>query len=326
MAGKQLVGKPAEWAGDPALHKQTRVFGAIYPTGVIDMNSFTAQLAKYKAKLTASLPYVANGSTLGDPTTAQEAAPNIVAKLKSEGVTSVFLFTDVAMNTAVTSQATSGDYHPEWIITGYEYQDISILSRGYDQNQWAHAFGISNLPPFVVGGGQDATNDAFAWFWGPNTGTYSVQGASWITWLMSGIHAAGPKLTPKTFQQGLFGTPAIGGAASDNPITFQSGFGRTVGLPYDEYMTLGTDFSAVWYDLNTESYSQVIASKGKGTTWYLNQATRYRAGEWPTKALGFFDTGQSIDQFDSTPVPLPPRVPCTDCPSTGSGVKPSASA
>ena len=270
-------------------------------------------------------PYTSNGSTLGDSVTAQEAAPTIVAKLKSAGVTTVFLFTDVAMTSAVLKQATQQEYRPEWVITAYQYQDLSILSRNYDPDQWAHAFGISNLYPYVASaGGQNSSNDAFAWFWGPNNGTYSVQGGSWIAWLMTGVHAAGPNLTPKTFQQGLFALPAAGGAASSNPAAFQTGYGKTVGLPYDEYMALGTDFAPVWFDAKTDSFSQILGTKGTGTTWYLDGAKRYHAGQWPTKPFAFFDASASINQFDTPPVPLTASVPCVECPSSGSSVRPAA--
>ena len=210
FAGKQLVGGTAQWAGDTALQKQKRVFGTIYADATIDVDGFSAQLAKYKGKVVESLPYTSNGSTLGDSVSAQQAAPTIVTKLKSSGVTTVFLFTDVAMTTAVLQQATQQEFRPEWVITAYQYQDLSILSRNYDRDQWAHAFGISNLYPYVASaGGQNSSTDPFAWFWGANNGTYSVQGASWIGWVMAGIHAAGPNLTPKTFQQGLFALPAV---------------------------------------------------------------------------------------------------------------------
>jgi hypothetical protein len=327
FAGKQLVGKAAQWAGDPTLAKKPRVFGAVYANGVVDMNSFSSQLAKYHGKVVQALPYTSNGSTLGDTTSAQEAAPVIVSKLKGANVTSVFLFTDVAMTGAVLKQATQQEFKPEWIITAYQYQDLSILSRPYDQDQWAHAFGISNLYPYVVdAGGQNSSNDPFAWFWGPNNGTYSVQGGSWIGWLMTGIHAAGPKLTPTTFQQGLFAIPATGGAASGYPIGFQVGYGKTVGLPYDEYMALGTDFSPIWYDADTVSHAQILGNEAKGTTWYLDGAKRYHAGTWNTKPLKFFDKSVSVDQFDTSPIPVRDLVPCVNCPSSGGNQTPAASA
>ena len=52
------------------------------------------------------------------------------------------------MTGAMTKQATAQEYHPEWIYAGSYNIDFPVLARGfYDQEQWAHAFGISNVPP-----------------------------------------------------------------------------------------------------------------------------------------------------------------------------------
>ena len=88
------------------------------------------------------------------------------------------------------------------------------------------------------------------WYWGAGVGTQvtSVVPRD-LVWLMRGIHTAGPNLTPKTFQQGLFSIPATGGAASGYTDGQRwSGYGQTPGLPYDEYMDLGLDFAPVWWD------------------------------------------------------------------------------
>jgi len=47
------------------------------------------------------------------------------------------------------AQATKQEWFPEWFITGAVFQDIAIFARSYDQQQFAHAFGESNLAPFV---------------------------------------------------------------------------------------------------------------------------------------------------------------------------------
>ena len=52
----------------------------------------------------------------------------MVAKLKDLGVTTVVMFTDVEMGKAITAQATRLEYQPEWIIAGYQYQDLALLA------------------------------------------------------------------------------------------------------------------------------------------------------------------------------------------------------
>ena len=128
FAGKQLVGKKAQWAGDESLRSKPRTFAAIYTEGVVDIAPFDREFAKYHGKTAQNFPYASNGSPLGDPNLAQEAAPLIVTKMKSLGVTSVLMFTDIGMTTAVLAQATKQDYRPEWIITGNQFDDVVFLA------------------------------------------------------------------------------------------------------------------------------------------------------------------------------------------------------
>jgi hypothetical protein len=327
FVGKQLTGKKAEYAGDDAVKSQTRKFGMVYSDTVIDRDLFDTTLKKYGGKITpgAALTYPASASVTGDPTVAQEQAPNIITKLKALGITSVLLMTDSAMTTAMFKQATAQDYFPEWIIAGYQNMDFPLLAQGYPQDQWVHAFGLSNLPP--LGGTSSATGanitDVVKWYWGEGRGTSSAATTNLVNWFMSGIMYAGPKLTPKTFQQGFFSVPAGGGAPDDDPSSVQHGYGKTAGLPYDEYLRGSQDFTLVWWDPDAPGVAFGSLPPGKGNYWYLDGAKRYYAGHWPTKPLKFFDRSTSSNTVD---FPDPQPVPCKGCPSeTGQGT-PSASA
>ena len=326
--GKQIVGQPAEHAGDPELQKQKRKFGVIYNPETIDIAQFERYFKKFGGTVAVMEAYESNGSTIGDATLAQQYAPVAVAKMKEQGVNNVILFSDVAMTGQVTKEATKIGFHPEWTITGAVYQDLSILSRGtYDQDQWSHAFGISNLSPCSppacpLGAPQPPpSTNVLDWYWGLKQATSSVTVPSFIGWVLAGIHTAGPNLTPQTFKQGLFSIPATGGAASGYPVGFMMGYGRTAGLPYDEYMQLGLDFAPVWYDKDSTSQSQVTGTVDKGTTWYVDGAKRYRGGEWPTKRFAFFDKASSVSHFDTRQTPEPTHIGvCAGCPSdTGRG-------
>jgi hypothetical protein len=320
FAGKQLAGKKAQWVGDDALRSKPRKFATIYTQGVIDISAFDEEFAEYKGKGAQNFAYESNGSPLGDPQRAQDAAPSIVTKLKSLGVTSVVMFTDIGMTTAVLQQATKQEYRPEWIITGNQFQDVVFLARSYDQDQWAHAFGLSTVSPTVADGSIPQT--PVGWYWGPNRGTEQVVVDTWLRWFFDGVQAAGPRLTAKTFQQGLFATPAQGGAATDNPTGGQTAWGRTAGLPYDEYMQLGSDFAPVWYDKDTTDFSNIYPITGQGVEWYVDGARRYAAGQWPKQPFAFFDNTGAIVKFPTRPVPLVVQ-PCTGCPSEGGAGTPS---
>ena len=188
FVGKQLVGKKAEYAGSADFKKTNRTIGVLYPPAVFDVKKwFVPQVEKQGGKIApnAILEYTSNGTTVGDPTTAQEQAPTLVAKLKDLGITSVVMFTDVEMGKAVTAQATKLEYQPEWIIAGYQYQDLALLARTYDQDQWAHAFGISNLFPYVKPADPNAPTalDAVQWYYGRGNGTSSVPGGAYVAWV-----------------------------------------------------------------------------------------------------------------------------------------------
>jgi hypothetical protein len=159
------------------------------------------------------------------------------------------------------------------------------------------------------------------WYWGQQ-GTAQVVVDSWLGWFFDGVQAAGPTLTPKSFQRGLFATPAQGGAATSDATTGQTAYGRTAGLPYDEYLRTSTDFAPVWFDADTTGASNLFVSiTGKGVEWYLDGGKRYAAGQWPTEPLPFFEEEGAIVSFASRP----PRVvaPCTGCPSDGGPGTPS---
>jgi hypothetical protein len=317
--GKQLVGKKAEYAGDPAMHEQTRKFGLVR-SDVFDTDRFNQTLAKYKGKIApgATTTYPGTTSTLGDPAVAQEQAPVIAGKLKSAGVTTVVLIADSAMVNALTKQATAQDYHPEWVYTGTQNIDLPLLARGYtDQEQWSHAFGISNVPPGSPTAPTTVPN-SIQWYFGPGKGTFGISYTNAVGWLVTAIMYAGPKLTPQTVKQGFFAIPAQGGSASDDPTLrnrgTRSGYGRTNGLPYDEYMRGNKDFTASWWDPNTDGPPILGFPGGKGTLWYLDTAKRYYSGHWPTKPMKMFDKSSAIYQFDAPAAP-PEVVPCQGCPS-----------
>ena len=179
------------------MHNQTRKFGVMYADPVTDTDLFNKTAAKYGVKFApgASIPYPASDDPFGDTTVAQEQAPVAIAKFKSAGVTTILLLSDSAMTKGLLNQATANDYHPEWIIGSFQYNDLGFFSRQYDQDQFAHAFGISNLPPGIKEGAPTANPalDAVQWYWGEGRGTSSVLHGNLIDKFMRGITYAGPE-------------------------------------------------------------------------------------------------------------------------------------
>jgi hypothetical protein len=325
VVGKQLVGKKAEFAGSDDLEGATRKFAAVYIPTLVDIDRFKDQFEQYKGTLTSDNPYDSSGTTFGDDTLAQEQAPTMVTRMKNAGVTTVIMFSDIAMNKAMMEQATKQEWFPEWYLTGAVFQDIAIFARNYPPEQAKQMFGVSNLSPYTQ---PDPTppppaksltvqTNPLEWYWGAGVGTQvtSVVPRD-LVWLMRGIHTAGPNLNAKTFQQGLFSIPAIGGAASGYTVGALVGYGRTPGLPYDEYMDLGLDFSPVWWDGETTGLSNGTGFEGKGVIRYVDGAKRYLAGTWPKKPFAWFEPEGSVIDFATRQTPAPVYVgDCTDCPA-----------
>ena len=152
--GRTLSGKKAQWAGDEAMTKKTRVFGAVYPNSNFDFAGFE-QLLKQNggSALADSAEYDP------DPARSAEQAATFVTKLKSKGVTTVVLFATSTMVGPLMKAATDQEYKPEWILTGSGYHDYPLFPRTWDQEQAAHAFGTGVLSPNFSGptpaGGMD---------------------------------------------------------------------------------------------------------------------------------------------------------------------------
>ncbi len=235
FAARHLQGETAKWSGDFTTHK--RVFGALHPSTGIDWPYFERTAKKEGLEVAQTVDYTEASDVSPAAGKYQEEAPVLVAKLRDSSVTTVLLFADFPMTQQVFKAADDLDYHPEWVFTGYMFDDIEITARilnASSTRQMKHVFGIGSLPPYVAGI-DDPIERWFDWYWGKNQGVYSVIPVGPLATLHEGVSLAGPELTPGRFRQALFSMPAGGGAASNQVESFMGGFGRTSGLPYDEY-------------------------------------------------------------------------------------------
>ncbi|MEX1006349.1 MAG: hypothetical protein WD271_00715 [Acidimicrobiia bacterium] len=315
-----LSGRKARWAGDSALASKKRAFGLVSPEGRIDVPLFNSLMKKYGG--TATVEAVAYDPE-ADSATIDETAKTLIAKLKSKGVTSVILFANNTTARSFTAAATSNDFNPEWIVTGYQFQDFDGFARTYDQAQMEHAFGLGVLTPRPTA---DPTTPAplgqFEWYWGKTQGTTAATTIGWMSFIYGTMQYAGPMLTAQNVKKGLFSVPAVGGA-SNGTVSFQTGYGRTVGLPYDEYLGLGTDVNLIWWnaDLKTGGTNAVETFPGTGRFMYLNGGKRFSFGQFPKSEPKFFDEAASLYEFPPERAystgKVPAANPCTGCPSQG---------
>ena len=110
-----------------------------------------------------------------DPVGVATQAREILARMKAKGITTILYSGDPLAPKALTTEATGQDYFPEWVITGSALVDSTIFSRTYDQKQWAHAFGMSNLSARVS---PEVEGPAYAYEWFNGTPAPAKQAAA----------------------------------------------------------------------------------------------------------------------------------------------------
>ena len=319
VLGKMFVGKPAEYSGNAADKTKTRVVGVIKPQTGLSYDAFPKLLKQYGGKngvVKSEVTYAVPIDTSAILTSNQAEAPTLTPKLKDEGVTTVVAFSSAQMTRLMMEAATKHDWYPEWFFPGFGAQDIEVTARSNDPKQMAHTFGIGSLPLYVNGISDPQVN-WFNWYWGPNKGNYSAGTVGTLYTVNAGIMLAGPKLTPQTFQQGLFAMPAYGGAATGQRQSFMFGYGRTSGLPYDEYATVGLDYALNWWNPTDVGKGKILFNDGTGRFCYPDDAKRFYASQWGKTAPKLFDMSNSICQFNALPeTDIPPTYECKGCPST----------
>jgi hypothetical protein len=291
---ERLAGQPAEFAGDEELASQEREFAVVYyetTDGAYEagIDFFEERLAEGGVELADRIPYVL------DLARAQEDATTIVARLKDAGVTSVIFAGDPAFPVYLTDAATQQDYRPEWIVTGSTGTDTATAARLYDQEQWAHAFGISFNPVRVdpdVADAEDTETNLAAWFHGEELSSYP--NIFDFGRLFVGIQLAGPELTPETFRDGLFSFEPTSG----HPTTYAVSFGDGT-WPFVDY-TAADDVTEVWWDPDATGEDEV-GNDGQGLYRYAEEGRRYLPGELAESTATPFDEAGTVTLLDAFP-------------------------
>jgi hypothetical protein len=297
----KLAGKKAQYAGDPAFQKEDRRFAIVYyetadSSRKAGVDAFEKQLKDAGVNLADRIPYIL------DLSKASEDATTIIAKLKDEGVTSVIFAGDGIFPIYLTGAATQQNYNPEWIITGSTGTDITALARRYDQKQWAHAFGISQLVARVDPEQAEKEANPISWYLGKPFDAYP--NIFDIGLMFSGIQLAGPDLTPESFRDGLFSLKPING----HTTVTGSSFGNAGIWPDDDYNGVD-DVTEVWWDPAATGKDETSA-EGSGMYRYMDNGKRYMPGEVGKSTAVPFDEAETITILPTTPAAdLPTQYP-----------------
>jgi Periplasmic binding protein len=305
--GKQAGPGKAQFAGDDATKNKQRVYGVAHydtPDGQYHAQFNTLKDGLKKYKITPK----ADQSFFLDPAKSQENARTIITKMKTAGVTTVIYTGDPLTPAALTKEASAQDYHPEWIVGPTVLADTTFFGRTFDQEQWAHAFGVA-LVAGRVPQSENPNYTLYTWFHGspPPNNTYNVIVPT-VSVLARGLTMAGQKLTPKTFQDGLFRYPPSGG----DPINPKQSWGKHGLWPFVDYW--GSDDGGIlWWDPNATGEDEV-GKVGQGIYQYGNGAKRYTLGHFPAAGQGgLFDTSTAVSVFPQ----LPPESSTPAYPSPG---------
>lgn len=300
--GTKLAGRPAEHAGDEAMHGTERVFGQLYiDTGSADVQEGLDEQDELVAdagfEVVERIGYELNPGTLA------EQASTAIARLQAAGVTSVIIGGDPIAPKTFTEVATQQGFFPEWILNGAPLQDTTAFGRTYDQAQWAHAFGISALAARTVNGLGDAER-VYQWWAGEYPPADDTVGVIWPlpVVLLTGLQAAGPNLTMESFRDGLFSVPPN----EANPTQQGVSYGDHGIWPHVDYGGID-DFAEVWWDPTVEGDDE-IRKPGVGMYRSVDGGRRYRLGEW-TDELKVFSLDGAVAIYEELPPEWAPPDP-----------------
>lgn len=302
---KQLKGKNAEFAGDPAYQGQERRFGLLYVESSAASNELANQYAAEMEEIGA--PFAERIGYALDPATIQQTAAQVVARMKAAGITTVVFSGDPVAPRDFTREATAQEWFPEWVISAATLVDTTAFARTYDQQQWRNAFGVTSLSarvsPEISGYYRLHT-----WFTGeeppaPDTIAVSVPP---VALFYAVLHATGPDLTRQSWRDTLVG-----------------GYGtrQAISAPYLSYGDKGywadfdyhgiDDATVIWWDPDATGPDE-IRKQGTGMYQYVDGGRRFLPGAWPTDSR-LFDPEGAVSIYTEPP----PGEGSPDFPSPG---------
>ena len=298
--GKRLARRKAVHAGTSdalPLSTENRKFGLLWYETPENAYRSGAVFFEKELKEKYGVTLAVSRSFPSDYAQVQERAQPLIQAMKEKGVTSIIFSGDPISPAIFTREATKQRYFPEWIITGSALTDTTIFGRTYDPAQWNKAFGIS----FLVARGPQEAGAAYkthVWHHGrPPTADnqYGVLYPMPMV-LFTGIHLAGPNLTPQSWQTGLFSYPPTGnGRVTSTTVSW----GKHGIWPFTDYTSFD-DVTEIWWDASATGEDEV-GNQGAGMYRYVDGGKRFLPGTHPkTDSRAFQDEG-SVIVYDKPP-------------------------
>lgn len=279
---KKLVDKPARFAGEASGYRSVeRKLGIITEmsaeTGLTEEAMIPAVRREcgVEKEDIEHIVYTARGGAEVFP----EEIATAIARLRTEGVTTVVLNVKFFNVLATMEAADAAAYYPEWVMFSPYGLDINIVGNLMPQSQMTQAFGLSGWE-WPRSNQETECYRAYRLIDPNNTPNAGTCGTLWffIVQLMSGIQGAGPHLTPETFRDGLFGMGYR--FYEDIPYAIGGGYGPT------DY-TYVDNVSEIWWDPTAAKPED----GSPGAYRWVRCGRRYRDGELPREDPLVFQDG-----------------------------------
>jgi hypothetical protein len=282
---KQIIGKNASHGGDD-VKDQPRKLGLLY----LETSGAAKELAdSFAADMQAAgSPFAQVVAYQLDPATIQATATQVITKMKAAGVTTIVFNGDPVAPRDFTKEATAQEYFPEWVVAAATLVDVDAFARTYDQEQWKHAFGVTQLAARTPAD-QIGAFYLYKWFTGvdpPADGSIGVIAPN-PALFFAVVQGAGPNLTPQTFRDAAFAMAGTStGLAISQPFLSYGDKGYWPGKDYAGV----DDATAIWWD-PTVTGPDEIRKDGVGMYQFVDGGQRYLPGQWPTTDKMFDPTG-----------------------------------
>jgi hypothetical protein len=285
---------------------QERRFAYLY-IETSDASNRTAELFRdqlreeYDVELADMIPY-----TL-DPASIQEQANTIIGRLKERGITSVITATDPIAPGDFTRAATAQEYFPEWVLAGTALVDTNIFGATYDQQQWQHAFGMSDGAARVdrnVSGPYFLHN----WFFGEPPAADEQVGLiqPYPAVFYAILQGVGPNLTAEGFRDAIFtAEPTARGALTQVSLSWGEKDVWPIADMEPDYNGVD-DVSEIWWDPDETGIDE-LGDETTGMYQFVDGGKRYLPGEWPDTESKAFDPEGAVSMYlDRPPSEVPP--------------------
>ena len=301
--GKRLADGDAEFGGDE-VRDQPRRFGLIYLSSGPQSEEIREEL-----ETTLADGYgvtFAEVASYADPISLAGQARELLARMESSGITTILYSGDPLAPQTLTENATAQGYYPEWVITGSVLVDTSIFARTYDQEQWQHAFGPSNLFARVA---PEVAGSAFLYRWffdeAPPARTGSALVLPNLQFLYAVLQGIGPELTHEAFRDVIFNAAIVEG----NVLNPQISWGERGIWPGVDYAGVD-DQTEVFWDPDVVGVDET-GREASGLWTYVEGGRRYLPGEWPDSPPRVFDPEGAVTLYTELPpgITLPEYEP-----------------